>query len=134
MGNSSDTVPDPVGEAATFFVHFDQPQINDLDPTDFWVSGPPYVDFHGFRVPQDCVSHLEAVFSSRGDFMQGFRLGRSTREHFLKLLGSVINDIEHNFVDIVSSEKILQWRAAVQKLISVGFTVEFILDHLHEIT
>ena len=39
--------------------------------------------------------------------MQGFFLGRSTREHFLKLLGSVMNDIEHNFVDTVSSEKIL---------------------------
>ena len=65
------------------------------------------MDFHGFRVPQDCTSHLEAVFSSRGDFMQGFRLGRSAKEHFLKLLGSVMNDIEHNFVDTVSSERIL---------------------------
>ena len=107
MGSSSATVPNPVGEAATFFVHFDQPEINDLDPTDFWGSGPPYVDFHGFKVPQDCVFHLEAVFSSQGDFIQGFRLGRSAREHFLKLLGSVMNDIEHNFVDTVSFERIL---------------------------
>ena len=65
------------------------------------------MDFHGFKVPQDCISHLEVVFSSGGDFMQGFFLGRSTKEHFLKLLGSVMNDIEHNFVDTVSSEKIL---------------------------
>ena len=64
--------------------------------------------------------------------MQGFHLGRSTREHFLKLLGSIMNVIEHNFVDTVSSERILQWRAAVQELVSVGFAVEFILDHLHE--
>ena len=107
MGSSSATVPNPVGEVVTFFTHFDQPEINDLDPVDFWGSGPPYVDFHGFRVSQDCVSHLEAVFSSRGDFMQGFHIGRSAREHFLKLLGSVMNDIEHNFVDTVSSERIL---------------------------
>ena len=39
--------------------------------------------------------------------MQGFRLGRSAKEHFLKLLGSVMNDIEHNFVDTVSSARIL---------------------------
>ena len=91
------------------------------------------MDFHGFKVPQDCVSHLEAVFSSRGDFMQGFCLGRSAREHFLKLLGSVMNDIEHNFVNIVSSERILQWRAVIQELISMGFAVEFIIDHLREI-
>ena len=108
MGSSFATVLDPVGEAATFFVHFDQPEINDLDPADFWGSGPPYVDFHGFRVPQDCVSHLEAVFNSQGNFMQGFCLGHSAREHFLKLLGSVMNDIEHNFVDTVSSKRILQ--------------------------
>ena len=133
VGNNSATVPDPVGEAAALFARFDQSEINDLDPTDFWGSGPPYVDFQGFRVPQDCVSHLEAVFNSRRDFMQGFRLGRSAKEHFLKLLGSIMNDIEHNFVDTVSFERILQWRAAVQQLISMGFSVEFILDHLCEI-
>ena len=44
-----------------------------------------------------------------------------------------MNDIEHNCVDTVSSERILQWRAAVQELISVGFAVESILDHLREI-
>ena len=44
-----------------------------------------------------------------------------------------MNDIEHNFVDIVSSERILQWRVAVQELISVDFAVEFILDLLREI-
>ena len=113
VGSSSTMVLDPMGEAAAFFVHFDQSEINDLNPVDFWGSDPPYVDFHGFRVPQDCVSHLEAVFSSWGDFMQGFCLGRSAREHFLKLLGSVMNYIEHNFVDTISSKRILQWRAVV---------------------
>ena len=133
VGSSSVTVPDLVNEVATFFARFDQLEVNEFDPVDFWGSGPPYVDFHGFRVPKDCASHLEAVYSSRGDFMQGFRLGRSVREHFLKLLGSVMNDIEHNSVDTISSERILQWRAAIQELISVGFAVEFIQDHLREI-
>ena len=45
--------------------------------------------------------------------MQEFLFGRSAREHFLKLLGCVMNDIEHNFVDTVSAERILQWRVAV---------------------
>ena len=45
-----------------------------------------------------------------------------------------MNDIEHNFVDTVSTESILQWRAAIQELISVGFAVVFILDHLCEAT
>ena len=133
VGSSSVTVPDLVNEVATFFARFDQLEVNEFDPVDFWGSGPPYVDFHGFRVPKDCASHLEAVYSSRGDFMQGFRLGRSAREHFLKLLGSVMNDIEHNSVDTVSSERILQWRAAIQELVNVGFAVEFIQDHLREI-
>ena len=35
--------------------------------------------------------------------MQGFLFGQFTREHFLKLLGSVMNNIEHNLVDIVSA-------------------------------
>jgi len=66
--------------------------------------------------------------------MQGFYLGRSAREHFLKLLGSVMNNIEHNFVDTISAERILQLRATVQELVSVGFAVEFIFDHLREIS
>ena len=49
------------------------------------------------------------------------------------MLGCVLNDLEHNFIDTVSAERILQWRAAVQELISVGFAVEFILEHLREI-
>ena len=51
VGSSSATVLDSVGEATAFFAHFDQPEINDLDLANFWGSGPPYVDFHGFRVP-----------------------------------------------------------------------------------
>ena len=108
MGSSFATIPDPVQEATTFFARFDQPKVNDLGPVDFWGSGPPYSDFHGFRVPEDCVSHLVMVHNNSGDFMQGgFCLGCSTREHFLRMLGSVMNDIEHNFVDTVSTERIL---------------------------
>ena len=91
------------------------------------------MDFYGFRVPEDCVSHLVMIYSSHGNFMQDFRLGRSAMEHFLKMLRCVLNDIKHNFIDTVSAERILQWRAAVQELISVGFAVEFILEHLREI-
>ena len=55
------------------------------------------------------------------------------REHFLKLLGSVMNNIKHNFVDTIFAERILQWRVVVLELIRVGFAVEFLLDHLLEI-
>ena len=133
VGSSSATISDPVSEAATFFTYFDQPEVNDLGPIKFWGLGPLFVDFHGFRVPEDCVSHLATIYSSRGDFMQGFRLGRSAREHFLRILGSVRNDIEYNFVDTISTERILQWRAAIQELINVGFAMEFVLDHLCEV-
>ena len=61
VGSSSATVSDPVSEATAFFARFDQPEVNDLDLADFWGFGPSYVDFHGFRVPEDCVSHLVAV-------------------------------------------------------------------------
>ena len=73
------------------------------------------------------------IYSRHGNFMQEFRLGRSSKGHFLKMLGCVLNDIEHNFIDSVSTGRILQWRAAVQELINVGFAVEFILEHLREI-
>ena len=133
VGSSSATIPDPVSEVAAFFTRFDQSEVNDLGLVEFWGSGPPYVDFHGFQVPEDCVSHLVIIYSSRGDFMQGFCLGHSAKEHFLRMLRSVMNDIEHNFVDTVSTERILQWRAAIQELISVGFAMEFVLDHLHKV-
>ena len=65
--------------------------------------------------------------------MQEFPFGQSTREHFLKLLGSVMNNIEHNFFDTVFAERILQCKAAVQELIRVGIAMEFLLDRLREI-
>ena len=51
----------------------------------------------------------------------------------MKLLGSVMNDIEHNFVDTISIERILHWMAAVQELVSMSFAVEFIFNHLREV-
>ena len=107
MSNNSAAVPNPVSEVIAFFTRFDQPEVNDLNPTNFWGSRPSYVDFHGFRVPEDCASHLLVVYSSCGDFMQGFCLSRSAREYFLKMLESVMNNIEHNFVDTISIERIL---------------------------
>ena len=41
MGSSSATVPNPMSEATAFFIRLDQPEVNDLDPTDFWGFGPP---------------------------------------------------------------------------------------------
>lgn len=49
------------------------------------------------------------------------------------MLGSVTNDIEHNFINIVFVERILQWRVAVQEFVKVGFVGEYLLDHLWEI-
>ena len=66
------------------------------------------MDFHRYRVPEECVMHLEQIYSSHGDFMQGFPLGRSVRGYFLKLPGCVMNDIEHNFIDTISTKKILR--------------------------
>ena len=133
MGSNFATISDPVSEAVAFFTRFDQPEVNDLGPAKFWGSRHPFVDFHGFRVLEDYVSHLATIYSSRGDFMQGFHLGRFAREHFLRMLESVMNDIKHNFVDIVFTERILQWRAAIKEFISVGFALEFVLDHLCEV-
>ena len=41
VGSSSTTVPNPMSEATAFFIRLDQPEVNDLDPTDFWGFGPP---------------------------------------------------------------------------------------------
>ena len=49
------------------------------------------------------------------------------------MLGCVLNDIDHNFIDSVSFERILQWRTVIQEFISVGFAVEFVLHHLREV-
>lgn len=107
----SAAIPNPVSKATALFIRFDETEMNNLDPANFWGTRPPYVDFYRHRVPKDCVGHLEVVYHNHWDFMQRFPLGRSTREHFFKLLGCVINHIKHNFVDTVSVERFLQWRA-----------------------
>ena len=69
VGDSFATIPDSVSEATTLFTWFDKAKTNDLDPTDFWGTGAPYVDFYGFQVLDKCVTHLEAVYNSHRDFM-----------------------------------------------------------------
>ena len=71
VGSSFVTIPDPAHEAAAFFACFDQPKVNDLGPANFWGSRPSYANFHGFRVPKDCVSHLVMVHSNHGDLCRG---------------------------------------------------------------
>ena len=88
------------------------------------------MDFLGYSMPQDYVDLL-AVFKEHGDFTQGVLLGHSAGEHFLKPPGYVLNNIQHNFVDTVSVERILQWRAAIQDLIKIGFAMQLLMDHLH---
>ena len=70
-GSSSVAVPD---DAASFFVRFDQPEVNDLSPAEFWASGPPYVDFYGFRVLEDCVSHLLMIYTVMATLCRAFVL------------------------------------------------------------
>ena len=48
IGSNSNAAPNPVGEATAFFTRFKQAEMNDLDLADFWGTGPPYVDFHGY--------------------------------------------------------------------------------------
>lgn len=69
IGSSSTTVSDPVNEAATFFAHFEQVETNNRNSVDFWGAASPYMDFHGYLVPEECVVHLEAVYNNCGDFM-----------------------------------------------------------------
>ena len=61
------------------------------------------------------------------------RFPNSARERFLNLLGCVMNDIQHNFMDTIFAKMILQWRASVQELIHVDFEVGFLLEHFREI-
>ena len=75
--------------ATSFFVHFEQVEHNDLDPVDFWGTSPPYVDFHGYRMPEDCLELLQAIHRDHKDFMQKFPLGRSARLCFERNLAKV---------------------------------------------
>ena len=38
VGSSFATISDPISEATTFFTHFDQLEVNDLGPAEFWAS------------------------------------------------------------------------------------------------
>ena len=71
VGSNFAIVPDPASEATTFFIRFNQPETNGLNPSNFWGAGTPYVNFHGFQVLGECIFHLEVVYNSYGDFMQG---------------------------------------------------------------
>lgn len=68
-GSNSAIATDPVDKATTFFTHYEQVEMNDFDLVDFWGIGPPYVDFHGYQVLEDCLENLKVVYRNHRDFM-----------------------------------------------------------------
>ena len=40
VGSSFVTISNPMSEAVALFTRFDQPEVNDLGPVQFWGSGP----------------------------------------------------------------------------------------------
>lgn len=68
-GSNSAIATDPVDKATTFFTLYEQVEMNDFDLVDFWGIGPPYVDFHGYQVLEDCLENLKVVYRNHRDFM-----------------------------------------------------------------
>ncbi|KAK9998165.1 hypothetical protein SO802_017768 [Lithocarpus litseifolius] len=63
---SSTIVLDPVSEAIAFFIHFEQVEMNDLDPVGFWGTRPPYVNFQKYQAMRTlCRGSLLAVLLGR---------------------------------------------------------------------
>ena len=68
-GSNSAIATDPVDKATTLFTRYEQVEMNDFDLVDFWGIGPPYVDFHGYQVLEDCLENLKVVYRNHRDFM-----------------------------------------------------------------
>lgn len=92
-GSTTTSVGNLASELASFFAHFDQPKRNDLHLLDFWGTCSFYVDFLGYSMLQNCVDLLQTILKACGDFTQGLPLSHSIGEHFLRLMGCVIDDI-----------------------------------------
>lgn len=83
-----------------------------------------------YYMPDDSIDHLRAILKKQGDFTKHFPLGLVAGECFLKLLGSMLNDIQHNFLDTSSTKRILKWRAIIQELFDIKFKVHFVMEHI----
>uniref|UniRef100_A0A2N9F869 Uncharacterized protein n=1 Tax=Fagus sylvatica TaxID=28930 RepID=A0A2N9F869_FAGSY len=117
-------------ELAAFLLRFNQEEYNTHQPSYFWPLSGPNMSFLGFSVPAEGLPLLNALLEKHGDFTVGFKLGVGTGDFMLHLLCCVLTDMVHSFFETLTETRILEWRSVVRELMSAGFALDFMLDHL----
>lgn len=117
-------------ELAAFLLRFNQEEYNTHQPSYFWPLSGPNMSFLSFSVPAEGLPLLNALLEKHGDFTVGFKLGVGTGDFMLHLLCCVLIDMVHSFFETLTETRILEWRSVVRELMSAGFALDFMLDHL----
>ncbi len=117
-------------ELAAFLLRFNQEEYNTHQPSYFWPLSGPNMSFLSFSVPAEGLPLLNALLEKHGDFTVGFKLGVGTGDFMLHLLCCVLTDMVHSFFETLTETRILDWRSVVRELMSAGFALDFMLDHL----
>ncbi len=92
------------------------------------------VDFYGYSIPHDGVQFLEAMWKKYGNFITYFKLRIFVGGAMLTLLCCMLAQMRNTNLENVTETKILEWKSIVHELIQEGFLLDFMLDHLREIT
>jgi hypothetical protein len=116
-----------------FFREFDPMSVSSRHAEHFWIFDDAKADFEEFRVPQEGIRFLKALWEKYGSCSSYFRLGVHVGSSMLTLLCCVLAHIEHTRLEDIIEVHILEWKAMVQEITKEGFKFSFILDYLRRL-
>jgi hypothetical protein len=76
---------------------------------------------------------LESLQKRFGNFTSGFKFGCGSGSFYLHLLSGVLCDKRRTPHELVTEGKLQDWRGVARELIDLGFSVDFLLERIHEV-
>jgi hypothetical protein len=120
-----------VEELAKFIEDSGKNYFNDHNSGHLWIFIRPIVSFLRLKHPSECLLVLEDLRERSGDFTVRFEFGYGCGSIFLHLLSGVLYDMRQTSLELVTEEKLKDWRRVAKELIDHGFTVVFLLEKIH---
>ena len=97
-----------LADMEAFFREFDRTSFSSRHAEHFWIFDNAKVDFEIFRVPQEGIRFLKALWKKYGSCSSYFRLGVHVGSSMLTLLCCVVAHMEHTRLEDITEVHILE--------------------------
>ena len=116
-----------------FLGRFKQDKNNEREASHFYNFVGPSTRIHWLSVPSESVPLLEHLRTSHNDFIGQLIVGSVVKNPLLRILATVLIDMQETQVNALTEERLFEWRDAMRDLHKVGLEASFVLHNLRDV-